>query len=144
MTSQIGVKVTHTWTEEFTRFALTNNIGGRTVSITSYRVGGRVAATAAAAKLKTGRIKGLQLARKLFMREQKQVLRVLGAMQKAYYRSYERRERFVSLCHDVNMQKVTFEAYMNKSLAKAWPMAHLKIGINNLAHLSRLVSTLST
>ncbi|MCB5199346.1 geranylgeranyl diphosphate reductase [Loktanella sp. TSTF-M6] len=107
-------------------------------------VGGRVAATAAAAKLKTGRAKDLQLARKLFMREHKQVFRVLGAMQNAYYRSDERRERFVSLCHDVDVQKLTFEAYMNKALVKARPMAHLKIGIKNLAHLSGLVSVTRT
>lgn len=107
-------------------------------------VGGRVAATAAAAYLSTGRVKDLQLARKLFMREHKQVFRVLGAMQNAYYRSDERRERFVSLCHDVDVQKLTFEAYMNKKLVKARPMAHLKIGIKNLAHLTRLVSPLRT
>ncbi|MCR8825211.1 geranylgeranyl diphosphate reductase [Pseudosulfitobacter koreensis] len=103
-------------------------------------VGGRVAATAASAFLKTGRIKDLQLARKLFMREHKSVFKVLGAMQNAYYRSDERRERFVSLCHDVDVQKLTFEAYMNKRLVKARPMAHLKIGLKNLAHLTRLVS----
>ncbi len=107
-------------------------------------VGGRVAATAAAATLASGRAKDLQLARKLFMREHKQVFRVLGAMQNAYYRSDERRERFVSLCHDVDVQKLTFEAYMNKKLVKARPMAHLKIGIKNLAHLTRLVSPLRT
>jgi geranylgeranyl reductase len=103
-------------------------------------VGGRVAATAAAACLKTGRIKDLQLARKLFMREHKSVFKVLAAMQNAYYRSDERRERFVSLCHDVDFQRLTFEAYMNKRLVKARPLAHLKIGIKNLAHLTRLVS----
>ncbi len=103
-------------------------------------VGGRVAASAASAMLKTGRVKDLQLARRLFMREHKQVFRVLGAMQKAYYRSDERRERFVSLCHDVDVQRLTFEAYMNKRLVKSRPMAHLKIGLKNLAHLSRLVS----
>ena len=107
-------------------------------------VGGRVAATAAAACLASGRVKDLQLARKLFMREHKQVFRVLGAMQNAYYRSDERRERFVSLCHDVDVQKLTFEAYMNKKLVKARPLAHLKIGIKNLAHLTRLVSPLRT
>ena len=107
-------------------------------------VGGRVAATAAAACLASGRVKDLQLARKLFMREHKQVFRVLGAMQNAYYRSDERRERFVSLCPDVDVQKLTFEAYMNKKLVKARPMAHLKIGIKNLAHLTRLVSPLRT
>ncbi len=107
-------------------------------------VGGRVAATAAAASLASGRVKDLQLARKLFMREHKQVFRVLGAMQNAYYRSDERRERFVSLCHDVDVQKLTFEAYMNKKLVKARPLAHLKIGIKNIAHLTRLVSPLRT
>jgi geranylgeranyl reductase len=103
-------------------------------------VGGQVAATAAAACLTTGRAKDLQLARKLFMREHKQVFRVLGAMQNAYYRSDARRERFVSLCHDVDVQRLTFEAYMNKKLVKARPMAHLKIGIKNLAHLAGIVS----
>ncbi|WP_108838749.1 geranylgeranyl diphosphate reductase [Tateyamaria sp. Alg231-49] len=103
-------------------------------------LGGRVAATAASAFLETGRSKDLQLARKLFMREHKSVFKVLGAMQNAYYRSDERRERFVSLCHDVDVQRLTFEAYMNKRLIKARPMAHLKIGIKNLAHLTRLVS----
>lgn len=102
-------------------------------------VGGRVAATAAAACLKTGRVSDLKLARNLFMREHKQVFRVLAAMQKAYYRSDDRRERFVSLCHDVDVQRLTFEAYMNKKLVKARPMAHVKIGLKNLAHLLRLV-----
>ncbi len=103
-------------------------------------MGGRVAATAAAACLKTGRASDLQLARKLFMKEHKQVFRVLGAMQNAYYKSDERRERFVSLCHDVDVQRLTFEAYMNKKLVKARPLAHLKIGIKNLSHLLGIVS----
>lgn len=104
-------------------------------------VGGRVAATAAAATLATGRISNLALARKLFLREHGQVFRVLGSMQNAYYRSDERRERFVSLCHDIDVQTLTFEAYMNKKLVKARPMAHLKIGLKNLAHLTGLVPT---
>ncbi len=103
-------------------------------------VGGRVAATAAAACLASGRVKDLQLARKLFMREHRQVFRVLGAMQNAYYRSDARRERFVSLCHDIDVQRLTFEAYMNKKLVKARPLAHVKIGIKNIAHLWGVVS----
>ena len=102
-------------------------------------VGGRVAATAAAACLSSGRVKDLQLARKLFMGEHKTVFRVLRSMQDAYYKSDERRERFVSLCHDIDVQRLTFEAYMNKKLVKAHPMAHVKIGIKNLAHLTGLV-----
>ena len=83
--------------------------------------------------------KALRRARAAFMREHRQVFRVLGAMQNAYYRSDERRERFVSLCHDVDVQRLTFEAYMNKKLVKARPLAHIKIGLKNLAHLTGLV-----
>ena len=107
-------------------------------------VGGRVAATAAAACLASGQVKDLRIARKLFMKDHKAVFKILGAMQNAYYRSDERRERFVSLCHDIDVQKLTFEAYMNKKLVKARPLAHLKIGIKNLAHLTGLVSELRT
>ncbi|WP_299849898.1 geranylgeranyl diphosphate reductase [uncultured Roseovarius sp.] len=103
-------------------------------------VGGRVAATAASASLASGRARDLRLARQLFMREHKMVFRVLASMQNAYYRSDDRRERFVSLCHDIDVQRLTFEAYMNKKLVRARPMAHLRIGLKNLAHLTRLVS----
>jgi geranylgeranyl reductase len=98
-------------------------------------VGGRVAAKAALSVLTTGRSKDLALARKLFMKEHKMVFKVLRSMQDAYYKSDERRERFVSLCHDVDVQKLTFDAYMNKRLVHARPLAHLRIGIKNIAHL---------
>ncbi len=78
------------------------------------------------------------------MREHKTVFRVLGSVQDAYYKSDERRERFVSLCHDVDVQRLKFEAYMNKKLVKARPMAHLRIGMKNLAHLARLVPAAHT
>ncbi len=102
-------------------------------------IGGRCAASAAAASLASGRVTDLALARKLFMREHKTVFRVLGQMQDAYYRSDSRRERFVSLCHDIDVQRLTFEAYMNKKLVKARPLAHLKIGFKNFRHLTGLV-----
>ena len=102
-------------------------------------MGGRVAATAASACLVSGRPKDLRLARKLFMSEHKMVFRVLRSMQDAYYKSDERRERFVSLCHDIDVQRLTFEAYMNKKLVRARPLAHVKIGVKNLAHLMGLV-----
>ncbi|MFP4238758.1 MAG: geranylgeranyl diphosphate reductase [Rhodosalinus sp.] len=102
-------------------------------------IGGRVAAAAAAATLESGQVAKLKLARHLFMREHKNVFKILGAMQDAYYKSDARRERFVSLCHDIDVQRLTFEAYMNKELVKARPLAHIKIGLKNLAHLSGLV-----
>ncbi|WGH80263.1 geranylgeranyl diphosphate reductase [Jannaschia ovalis] len=102
-------------------------------------VGGRVAALACEKVLATGQAKHLRLARKLFMKDHKAVFRVLGAMQNAYYRSDDRRERFVTLCHDIDVQRLTFEAYMNKELVKARPWAHIRIGAKNLAHLMGLI-----
>ena len=98
-------------------------------------LGGRVAATAAQACLASGMAKDLKLARKLFMKDNKTVFKVLRSMQDAYYKSDDRRERFVSLCHDTDVQKLTFEAYMNKKLVAARPLAHLKIGVKNVMHL---------
>jgi geranylgeranyl reductase len=76
----------------------------------------------------------------MFMKEHGTVFKVLRSMQDAYYKSDERRERFVSLCHDRDVQKLTFEAYMNKKLVAARPMAHLKIGFKNIRHLMGWVS----
>ncbi|MEL7301398.1 MAG: geranylgeranyl diphosphate reductase [Pseudomonadota bacterium] len=102
-------------------------------------MGGRVAALAVESALATGEARALAQARRAFMKEHKNVFKVLGAMQDAYYKSDERRERFVSLCHDVDVQRLTFEAYMNKKLVAARPLAHVKIGIKNLAHLMGIV-----
>jgi geranylgeranyl reductase len=102
-------------------------------------VGGRVAATAAQAALASGRGRDLALARKMFMRDHKTVFRVLRQMQDAYYKNDDRRERFVSLCHDLDVQRLTFEAYMNKEMKFSKPLAHLKIGLKNMLHLTGLV-----
>lgn len=102
-------------------------------------IGGRVAATAALAFLASHKAADLKLARKLFMKDHGTVFKVLRSMQDAYYKSDMRRERFVSLCHDIDVQKLTFEAYMNKKLVAARPMAHIKIGFKNVAHLLGLV-----
>lgn len=101
--------------------------------------GGRATATAVEAFLRSGRARDLALARKMFLKEHGTVFKVLRSMQDAYYKSDERRERFVSLCHDIDVQRLTFEAYMNKRLVHARPMAHLKIGVKNLMHLMGLV-----
>lgn len=102
-------------------------------------VGGQVAAEACLAYLASSNVKDLKLARKVFMKEHKMVFKVLRSMQNAYYKSDERRERFVSLCHDVDVQRLTFEAYMNKKLVAARPMAHIKIGVKNISHLMGIV-----
>lgn len=102
-------------------------------------IGGQFAADAVELALATGQAKSLAKARKQFLKEHGQVFRVLGVMQKTWYKSDERRERFVSICHDIDVQRLTFEAYMNKKLVSARPLAHLRIFVKNIAHLLRLV-----
>ena len=101
--------------------------------------GGKEAANAVESFLKSSNPADLKLARKNFMSKHKTVFKVLEAMQNAYYKSDERRERFVSLCHDVDVQKLTFESYMYKKLVKNRPLAHIKIMLKNIAHLTGLV-----
>lgn len=107
-------------------------------------VGGQLAAEAAENALATGKAAALATARKRFVKEHGQVFRVLGMMQKTWYKSDDRRERFVSICHDIDVQRLTFEAYMNKKLVHARPLAHLRIFAKNIAHLLRLIPAIRT
>ena len=97
--------------------------------------GGRLAADAVEALLKTGNVRSLALARKRFMKAHGTVFRVLGIMQWFWYSSDRLRERFVSICKDRDVQQLTFESYMNKELARKRPMAHVRIFFKDLAHL---------
>ncbi|MEO7431387.1 MAG: geranylgeranyl diphosphate reductase [Dokdonella sp.] len=98
-------------------------------------VGGQFAAQAVEALLVTGDVRSLKLARKKFMKLHGLVFWVLGIMQRFWYSSEGRRERFVSICKDPDVQKLTFEAYMNKELVRRKPMAHVRIFFKDLAHL---------
>jgi geranylgeranyl reductase len=97
--------------------------------------GGRMAAAAVEEFLLTRQPKALAQARKQFMREHGRVFWVLGIMQRFWYSSDKRRERFVSICRDRDVQQLTFDAYMNKSLVRARPMAHVRIFFKDMAHL---------
>lgn len=98
-------------------------------------VGGQFAAQAVQALLETGDVRSLRLARKRFMKLHGKVFWVLGIMQRFWYTTERRRERFVSICKDPDVQKLTFEAYMNKELVRKKPMAHVRIFFKDLAHL---------
>ena len=77
----------------------------------------------------------LKLARKRFMKEHRMTFLVLGIMQYFWYSTDKRRESFVKMCEDKDVQKLTFESYMNKKLVRKKPMAHLKIFIKDMGHL---------
>jgi len=97
--------------------------------------GGRLAADAVHAYLATGDASCLAMARKRFMRAHGRVFWVLGIMQHFWYSSDKRRERFVAMCRDKDVQKLTFDAYMNKRLVRSKPLAHVKIFFKDMAHL---------
>ncbi len=98
-------------------------------------LGGRFAASAAAQFLATGDVRALATARRRFMKAHGRVFWILRVMQHFWYSSDRRRERFVSICRDPDVQKLTFDAYMNKELVRARPVAHVRIFLKDLAHL---------
>jgi geranylgeranyl reductase len=56
-------------------------------------------------------------------------------MQYFWYKNDKRRERFVKMCDDPDVQRLTWEAYMNKRLVRRDPMAHVRIFFKDLGHL---------
>lgn len=100
--------------------------------------GGRFAAQAVEEALATANPKALRMARRRFMRMHGPVFAVLDIMQNFWYTTDNRRERFVAICRDKDVQQLTFDGYMNKQLVKAKPLAHVRIFFKNLAHLTGL------
>jgi geranylgeranyl reductase len=98
--------------------------------------GGRLAGEAVNQFLATGDPRTLKSARKRFMKAHGRVFWILGIMQRFWYRNDRRRERFVSICRDSDVQQLTFDAYMNKKLVRARPIAHVRIFFKDLAHLA--------
>jgi geranylgeranyl reductase len=101
--------------------------------------GGRFAAEAAAHFLVSGDPRHLRDARRNFMKAHGRVFWILGIMQRFWYSTDKRRERFVSICKDPDVQRLTWQAYMHKKLVRAKPLAHARIFVKDLAHLLGLV-----
>lgn len=96
---------------------------------------GRMAAEAGAQFLRTGDARALRGARKAFMAEHGKTFWVLGMMQWFWYRSDNMRERFVKMCQDPDVQALTWEGYMNKTLVKRRPAAHARVFVKDMRQL---------
>jgi len=101
--------------------------------------GGRLAARSALELLETGRARALRKARRRFLLQHGQVFFALGVMQRFWYANDDRRERFVAICADRDVQRLTFEGYMNKKLVRSKPLSHARIFFKNVGHLTGLV-----
>jgi geranylgeranyl reductase len=97
--------------------------------------GGRLAAEAVERFLATGDARALAGARREFMRAHGRVFWVLGMLQKFWYSSDKRRERFVKMCDDPDVQQLTWQSYMHKKLVRRKPMAHVRVFFKDCAHL---------
>jgi geranylgeranyl diphosphate/geranylgeranyl-bacteriochlorophyllide a reductase len=96
---------------------------------------GRIAAVAVDQFLTTGKASALKGARKAFMRDHGRVFWILGMMQYFWYSSDKRRERFVKMCADPDVQQLTWDAYMNKRLVRKKPAAHVRVFFKDMGHL---------
>jgi geranylgeranyl diphosphate/geranylgeranyl-bacteriochlorophyllide a reductase len=101
---------------------------------------GRLVADSVAAYCRSGDPSHLRTAQRRFKKAHGKVFWVLGIMQKFWYANDKRRERFVSMCNDPDVQNLTWQAYMHKRLVRAKPMAHVRIFFKDLAHLLGLVA----
>ncbi len=103
--------------------------------------GGRLAASATAAFLTTGDARQLRTARQRFMKLHGRVFWVLGLLQRFWYTSDRRREQFVKICEDPDVQQLTWQSYMHKELVRSRPMAHVRVFFKDLAHLVGVART---
>lgn len=96
---------------------------------------GRFAAEAVAEFLVSGDARALRNVRRRFMKAHRTVFMILGIMQYYWYKNDKRREKFVHICRDPDVQRLTWQAYMDKKLVRTKPSTHIRIFLKDLAHL---------
>jgi geranylgeranyl diphosphate/geranylgeranyl-bacteriochlorophyllide a reductase len=63
--------------------------------------------------------------------------KVLDILQTVFYRSDATREAFVEMCSDIDVQKLTFDSYLYKTVVPANPLVQLKITAKTIGSLIR-------
>lgn len=102
---------------------------------------GRLAADAVERALAENSGRALASARRAFMKAHGRVFWVLGLLQYFWYGSDKRREKFVAMCRDPDVQRLTWQSYMNKELVRSNPMAHVRVFMKDVAQLCGLASS---
>ena len=101
-------------------------------------LGGRLAGEAVGEWLRTGAEVALKRPRRRFMREHGRTFLVLGLLQAIWYRSDKRREQFVKMCRDRDVQRLTWEGYLDKKLVRRDPLGHLRVALKDMGELMGL------
>lgn len=63
--------------------------------------------------------------------------KVLDLLQTVFYRSDATREAFVEMCADIDVQRLTFDSYLYKTVVPANPLTQLKITAKTIGSLLR-------
>ncbi|MEO0516965.1 MAG: geranylgeranyl reductase [Cyanobacteria bacterium P01_A01_bin.116] len=63
--------------------------------------------------------------------------KVLDILQTVFYRSDASREAFVEMCSDIDVQKLTFDSYLYKTVVPANPITQMKITAKTVGSLLR-------
>ncbi|WP_026100667.1 geranylgeranyl reductase [Synechococcus sp. PCC 7336] len=63
--------------------------------------------------------------------------KVLDILQRVFYRSDATREAFVEMCDDIDVQRLTFDSYLYKTVVPANPLKQLKITAKTIGSLLR-------
>jgi geranylgeranyl reductase len=63
--------------------------------------------------------------------------KVLDLLQSVFYRSDATREAFVEMCADLDVQRLTFDSYLYKTVVPANPITQLKITAKTIGSLLR-------
>lgn len=62
---------------------------------------------------------------------------VLDLLQRVFYRSDATREAFVEMCSDIDVQRLTFDSYLYKTVVPANPLVQMKITAKTVGSLLR-------
>ncbi|MBK4731194.1 geranylgeranyl reductase [Oxynema sp. CENA135] len=79
----------------------------------------------------------LQLYIKRWDKKYGMTYKVLDILQRVFYRSDATREAFVEMCADLDVQKLTFDSYLYKTVVPANPLVQLKITAKTIGSLLR-------
>ncbi len=96
---------------------------------------GRLSAQAIHAFLQTNDPRELAQARLRFMKLHGRVFWILGLLQRFWYGTDRRREKFVAMCRDPDVQTLTWQSYTTKKLVRHRPLAHLRVLIKDIGQL---------
>jgi geranylgeranyl diphosphate/geranylgeranyl-bacteriochlorophyllide a reductase len=79
----------------------------------------------------------LKLYLKRWDREYGMTYLVLDILQRVFYRTDATREAFVEMCSDLDVQRMTFDSYLYKTVVPANPLVQLKITAKTIGSLLR-------